>query len=564
LSISERIVACVFALALAPSAVAQNSQTVAVQAAIQHVAKGQPAKAISMLDSLLALHPDFDQGWVGLGQAYRANGENEASLKAFQKSAELNHSNPVTMYNLGIAYALVSDLDGAFEWLLKAKTSNSVNVTNFDGLEAANNIRADTRYASLFPSEQEMSDPFVEGGRLLREWRGESPRDQFGWIARNIGDVDGDGINDLVTSAPTRSEGAPQSGKIYVYSGRSGDLIWTKTGTVANGQLGMGIESAGDVDGDGIPDVIAAAPYDNHVFVYSGRDGREIFSIEGPDSTGVFGSHVKGIGDANGDGYGDFLVGEPFQIWGAPIKGGTLLRSGRAHIYSGRDASELLVLSGENAGDAFGRAVAGQTVDGTTYFMIGAPNAGPNNRGRTYVYKNLSETPFFVIEPENSGISLGGMFLSIVGDVNADGTPDMYASDWADSALGASTGRIYVHSGADGTRLHVFKGEAAGDGFGIGISDAGDVDKDGHDDLIVAAWQYSGAAPSGGKLYLHSGRTGELMRVYTGKIPGETLGFDTTGMGDVNGDGVVDFLITSAWSVVNGYQSGRMFILSGR
>ena len=54
------------------------------------------------------------------------------------------------------------------------------------------------------------------------------------------------------------------------------------------------------------------------------------------------------------------------------------------------------------------------------------------------------------------------------------------------------------------------------------------------------------------------------MRTYTGKIPGETLGFDTTGMGDVNGDGVVDFLITSAWSGVNGFQSGRMFILSGK
>lgn len=561
---SPWIAAFVLVLAHAPRATAQDDRTVTFQTAMQKVAQGQVDQAIHMLDSLVARHDDFARGWAGLGQAHRANGNHQASLTAFRKSVDLTPGNPNMLYNLGVAYALVDDADGAFEWLLRAKASNAVNLTNFDGLPAADHVRDDSRYPSLFPSEEEMSDPFVEGGTLLQEWRGESSRDQFGWIARNIGDVDGDGINDLVTSAPTRSEGAARAGKVYAFSGQTGELLWSKTGTVANGQLGMGIESAGDVNADGIPDVIAAAPYDNHVFVYSGRDGKELFSIAGPDSTGVFGSHVKGIGDANGDGYGDLLVGEPFQIWGAPIKGGSLNHPGRAHVYSGKDGSKLLSLSGEKAGDAFGRAVAGQTVNGTTYFMVGAPNAGPNSSGRTYVYDDLSGDPLFVIDPENSGVNLGGMFLSIIGDVNADGTPDMYASDWADAALGASTGRIYVHSGADGQRLHVLGGEAAGDGFGIGISDAGDVNQDGYDDLIVAAWQYAGAAPSGGKLYVHSGKTGELLRTFTGKIPGETLGFDTTGMGDVNGDGVVDFLITSAWSVVNGFQSGRIFILSGK
>ncbi len=52
------------------------------------------------------------------------------------------------------------------------------------------------------------------------------------------------------------------------------------------------------------------------------------------------------------------------------------------------------------------------------------------------------------------------------------------------------------------------------------------------------------------------------MKSYTGKVPGETFGFDAVGMGDVDGDGTIDFLITSAWSDIQGFHSGRMFIIS--
>ena len=156
------------------------------------------------------------------------------------------------------------------------------------------------------------------------------------------------------------------------------------------------------------------------------------------------------------------------------------------------------------------------------------------------------------------------MFVSVVGDVDADGTPDVYASDWAHDALGAFTGRIFVNSGATGEQLMVKTGEAAGDGFGIGVADAGDLDHDGYDDLIVGAWQHASQAPSGGKSYLYSGKTGDLMQVYTGVVPGETFGFDATGMGDIDGDGIADLLITSARSAINGTWTGRVFIIKGR
>jgi hypothetical protein len=156
------------------------------------------------------------------------------------------------------------------------------------------------------------------------------------------------------------------------------------------------------------------------------------------------------------------------------------------------------------------------------------------------------------------------MFASVVGDVDNDGVEDVYGSDFVNSAKGPSTGRAYIHSGADGRRLLSLTGEGAGDGFGIGSADVGDVNRDGHDDILVGAWQFSGAASSGGKIYLYSGKDGSLLRAITGRVPGETLGFDATGIGDVDGDGTPDLLITSAWSNVAGFRSGRTWVISGR
>ena len=78
----------------------------------------------------------------------------------------------------------------------------------------------------------------------------------------------------------------------------------------------------------------------------------------------------------------------------------------------------------------------------------------------------------------------------------------------------------------------------------------------------MGAWQYGGAAISGGRAYLYSGRDGRLLKTFTCRVPGDTFGFDAVDLGVVDQDGTIDLLITSAWSGVQGFHSGRVFVIS--
>ena len=191
------------------------------------------------------------------------------------------------------------------------------------------------------PARADFDAPFVEPVKIIREWDGEKPNDQFGWIARNIGDVDGDGVPDVVTSAPTSSRAGDKAGRIYVYSTKSGKLLWTADGH-AGDELGTGVEAAGDTNGDGIPDVIASAPGGGYAKVYSGRDGRVLLTLRAENAGDEFGRHASGVGDVNHDGFADVIVG-------APGNNAAGQKAGRAYVYSGKDGAVLLTLSGERA-----------------------------------------------------------------------------------------------------------------------------------------------------------------------------------------------------------------------
>lgn len=530
-------------------------EAAALSAALAQFQAGDAAGAARALGEITARDPGNALAWRNLGKASAQLRDYDGAIAAYLQALKLEPDSPRVFYSLGAAYAAKQDPGRAFAWLGRAAATHRYDMSEMTTDADLAILRGDARYAALLPGPADFERPFVEPVKIIHEWRGEAAGDQFGWIARNIGDVDADGVNDLVTSAPTHGASGSNAGRIYVYSGRSGTLLWTADGAPGD-QLGTGVEAAGDTNRDGIPDVVASGPSGAGVgFIYSGRDGRVLHSFSSSNADETFGNHISGAGDVNGDGFADVIVG-------SPGKEGENKVPGHAYVYSGKDGSLLLTLSGDRAGDAFGSTVAGYSDAKQHWLVVGAPGAGPTHHGRVFVYDGASGRSKFTIEADATGNMLGYMFVSVPGDMDGDGISEIYASDWTNEAKGPSTGRLYVNSGRTGQRLYALTGETAGDGFGTSPSMAGDVDGDGRADLIVGAWQYGKAAISGGRAYLYSGRSGKLIRTYTCRTPGDTFGFDAVGMGDLDGDGTVDLLITSGWSGVNGRHSGRASVIS--
>ncbi len=536
---------------------AANSGEVSVPTAVSLLQAGDADEAEKMLQTITAREPKNAAAWRYLGNARKAKKAWDEAITAYRRAIELDPTLINPLYNLAAISALKGDTEGAFQWLGKAKATHKADLTGLSQDNDFANVKADPRFASFLPQPEDFKNPFVEDVKIIHEFDGEGANDQFGWIARKLGDIDGDGIADFVTSAPNNAAGGENAGAIYVYSSRRGKLLWRANGEKED-QLGLGVECAGDTNGDGIPDVVASSPIHGFAHIYSGKDGSTLLTVKSESAEPeAFGQHVAGAGDVNHDGYSDFIIGAPPPPNSAPGKG-----IGHAYVYSGKDGKLLLTLTGEGEGDGFGSAVAGYS-DGKQMFMVaGAPKAGPEHKGRVYIYDALSSKPKFVIEGDETAGALGGMFLSIIGDMDGDGIPDIYASDWQNSAKGPSTGRIYVHSGKNGHRLLMLTGESAGEGFGTCAALAGDVDHDGHADLIVGAWQQASGATSAGKASLFSGQEGKLLKSYTCKTAGDTFGFDAVGMGDIDGDGSDDLLITSGWSGIHGFHSGRIFLIS--
>jgi predicted negative regulator of RcsB-dependent stress response len=528
---------------------ASPPEVTAAQAALQ---AGNADSAIRTLEGFFARNPTATAGRLLLGNAYARKGDLEKAVAAYERVTAPRPARLQALFSLAGIHARRGNADEAFKLLAQVKASGAFDMDLArTGADFAS-LRSDTRFASVMFAPDDFVKPFVEPVRVIHEWRGETKGDQFSWIARGIGDVDGDKVNDIVTSAPTfGANGQPTGrGRVYVYSGRSGKLVWERTGEPGE-NLGTGLEGAGDTNRDGVPDVIAGAPGSGHAYVYSGRDGKTLLTLTGT-SDESYGNSTAGVGDQNGDGHADVIVGAASSNAGGQ-------RAGRAYVVSGKDGSVLATFDGQQAGDAFGSIVAGDKNGRGTPMLVGAPGGGPNDRGAITVVRGLTTRPTVLVAADSTGGALGAMFTSLVGDR----VPDVFASDFANSAKGPTTGRGYVVSGSDGSRLHTFTGENAGDGFGIGAPAVGDVNRDGFADLVVGAWQYSAAAASGGRIYLYSGKDGSVLRTITGRVPGETLGFDATGVGDIDGDGKLDLLVTSSWSNVNGFRAGRMYIVAG-
>ena len=394
---------------------------------------------------------------------------------------------------------------------------------------------------------------------ILHDHYAESANAQFGWVARALGDVDGDGITDYASTAPYQVVNGVPGGAVFVYSGKSGKLLYRKVGK-ANELFGWTVGPGGDVNGDGHHDFAIGGPGRNQMpgsaYLYSGKNGKLLRSWTGEKPGDRFGQDIRTVGDNDGDGAPDLLIGAPKHD-----KAGK--DAGRAYLVSGKTGKNIHIFDGIAAGDEFGGGgVAGYHDDKQKILVVSAVNAGPRQQGRVYAFDGKTFEPHFVIDALPRSQNLG-WFLSIVGDVDADGYQDVYATDWHDSTTFRGAGRAVVCSGKDGTQIHSLHGTRPGEGYGIGMGNAGDVDKDGHDDLIVGAWLNAEVANQCGKIYIHSGKDGSVLGTLTGAIAGDVLGFDAVGIGDVNGDETPDFLVTSAYNAHKGTKAGRTYVVSG-
>ncbi len=377
---------------------------------------------------------------------------------------------------------------------------------------------------------------------------GTAPAGLFGNAVAGLGDVDGDGVPDGLVGAPQYYEPSGTftgPGYAVVFSGATGGTILMLTGAAPGDYFGKSVARAGDVDGDGVEDVLVGAPGTDvgglanagRAFAFSGATGLTIHSLDGTAAEDFFGASVAGVGDVTGDGNSDFLVGAPQGAF-------PLLPPGYARLFSGATGGVLLVLTGSGVGDGFGTSVAGPgdlNADGVPDLLVGAPQPFAGS-GAVRGFSGSSGATILNLNGVQPDDGFGWRVAGI-GDLDADGVPEVLVG--APTALPG--GRARVFSGANGVVRFTFDGTVPEERLGSSVSGSGDLDGDGVPDLLVGAkqWGVPGAGPTPGPGYVraYSGGTGATLYTFSGAADFDVFGASVCDAGDVNGDGVSEVLV---------------------
>lgn len=399
----------------------------------------------------------------------------------------------------------------------------------------------------------------AQGGTWNLESRfdGTAAGDNFGYSVAVAGDVDGDGLPDLISGSVWADPGGrSMAGSASVYSGVTGAVIHTFEGQFMRDYLGKSVAGAGDVNGDGIADLIVGAYGADPVglnmagsaFIYSGATGAVLHSFDGAAALDQFGWAVSGAGDVNADGYDDFIIGANRYDHGA------LVNSGAAFVFSGVNGYLLHSFYGASIGAEFGSSVStAGDVDGDGFadLLIGAHLAG--GTGRAYLYSGQTGALLSTFSGTPQVLEFGWS-VAAAGDVDGDTVPDVImGADWSNGVHGVEAGAAFVYSGASGLLLHRLEGLSAYDNFGISVDTAGDIDADGHADLLVGAWKASPALNTwAGEAYLFSGASGNLISRIGGESAGDNFGWSVAGGADLDGNGRPDVIVSAKVTVVGG------------
>lgn len=317
----------------------------------------------------------------------------------------------------------------------------------------------------------------------------------YGTTVCGLGDIDGDGVPDLAVGAPSLDVGYLYAGRLRDHSGADGSVIWQRTGKVMLAGFGTRLAPIGDLDGDGVDDVLMGGRH--LVLVLSGVDGKTIHDL------GYAGDcDIAAVGDLDGDGVEDFAVGDGIRV----------------RVFSGTDASVLLDRRGSSG---FGTLVLGSgDLD-----LDGVPDlAAAGWSSRLEAFSGTTGTTLWTHGSDAEPIQAAAR----LDDRDGDGVPEVLVG------TGAVSGRVRVLSGLDGTVLHEFAQPDVQYLGGV-VEALGDANGDGIQDFAASCW----VAPNM-QVRVLSGADGALLfrRVVLAEYAGAFAN-----VGDHDGDGSADLIV---------------------
>jgi len=306
---------------------------------------------------------------------------------------------------------------------------------------------------------------------------------------------------------------------------RAHDGFFNSDGSDA--RFAAALDFVGDVDGDGVGDYVVGAPRTTsggEAYVYSGKSGAFLYPLVSDGAGFEFGSDLGPMGDLDGDGRADFFVLAPL----AP-QAQYLSSDGRIYLISGATGTVLRKIDGANR-ELLHRAVGIGDVDGDHVPDVAAVSLV---FGDAHAYSGATGALLWSLEKSGLTTFLGA--LAALGDVDGDDVPDLAAA--AFQFFG--TPYVGVYSGADSTEIRRHPLAKAG---ALDLASVPDVDGDGVRELVAGS---ENEASNAGVVHVWSGANGNELYSLTGALPGDYFGDRVRDAGDVNGDGVHEIAAVS-------------------
>ena len=372
--------------------------------------------------------------------------------------------------------------------------------------------------------------------------------DGFGMSLAVLDDLNGDGISEFAVGAYcTDRMGHNNGGSVTAFDGATGQIRWMTNGDSEDERLGHCMQRLGDINGDGFCDLVVGAYRDRlgglksgSVHVLSGINGSRLYTVVESEDGAEFGKSVAVVSDLDGDGHREWISG----AWLSSANG---VGSGKVSLHSGFDGKELRSWAGP-AGSLYGQSVAcigDITGDGKDEFAIGGPRAIEGSQRVGLVDIIDGDTGNQLARFQGTRTSNFGWWIAGPGDLDQDGVPDILIGAPDDDRGEKDAGSITTISGRTQNVIYEVLGTSPREGLGWFVGPAGDVDGDGRPEFLVGSPRHEARGVETGAMRLFRGRDGEPMISWLGWSEYDKLGAVALRMPDVNGDGQDDWLIGS-------------------